>query len=126
MKKTTQYDYESYHIVTTDPRGIVQSISITRDYAHKLVAQGHEMKPDRTHFSGFLQQHHEPIYNKLGKVIEMPFDKWESMQANLLEQTNQAQWDHLKGKWLIPSSDRKYLQNLENLYKTIDLGYGFS
>ena len=126
MKQTTQYDYESYHIITTDPRGIVQSISITRDAAHDLVAKGYTMKPDRIHFSGFLQQHRKPIYNKLGKVIEMPFDKWEGMQANLLEQTNQAQWDYHKGKWLIPSGDRKYLHNLENYYKTIDLGYGFS
>ena len=119
MKNTTLYDYESYHIITTDPRGIVQSISITRDAAHDLVAKGYTMKPDRKHYAG--SENGEPRYNKLGKVIEMPFAIWEGMQANLLAQTNHPEWDYRKGEWLIPSDNMKYLQNLANYYRTIKI-----
>tara|TARA_B110000971_G_C19623908_1_gene326079 strand:+ start:241 stop:561 length:321 start_codon:yes stop_codon:yes gene_type:complete len=93
MKRTTQYDHEDYHAIATDPRGIVQSHHISKDKALELVAQGYMMSPDRKHFAG--RENGEPRYNRLAKVVTMPFDQWESM----FKLSMPTRWDYHKGEW---------------------------
>jgi hypothetical protein len=95
MKRTVPYDFESYSAIATDPRGIVQSMTITKQQAHDLVAQGYMMSPDRKHFAG--RENGEPRYNKLAKVVTMPFDQWETMLHQL--NPRQPRWNFHKGEW---------------------------
>ena len=69
MKRTVPYDFESYSAIATDPRGIVQSMTITKQQAHDLVAQGYMM----------------------------PFDQWETMLHQL--NPRQPRWNFHKGEW---------------------------